>query len=60
MLYTKGRFVMSKKLCSWDKDDYDKKMDKYQKLVDKPVAVCKKCGRAVNDEKNVCKPAKIK
>ncbi len=33
---------------------------KFVKLVDQPEYVCERCGRAANDKKNLCRPAKIK
>jgi hypothetical protein len=49
---------MSKTLCELDKL-LKKDFDVYTALVDRPNFVCQKCGRAVNDKKNVCEPKKI-
>ena len=34
-------------------------LDKVKKLVDKPKYICKNCGRAANDNVNICKPTKL-
>lgn len=52
---------MSKKLCkivssNGLKDD----IKDYIKLVNTPTVVCKKCGRAANEEEMVCKSKSIK
>jgi hypothetical protein len=50
---------MGKTLCELDKLLKDN-FDDYCKLVDKPNFVCKKCGRAANEKKVLCKGQKIK
>jgi rubrerythrin len=50
-----------KKLCKLVKKDFQKKhLKEYLDLVQDPVWVCKKCGRASNDVHCLCKPVKIK
>ena len=34
-------------------------LEEYKKLVKNPRFVCKNCGRAAADEKNLCKPDKL-
>jgi hypothetical protein len=34
-------------------------LEDYKKLVKNPRYVCKNCGRAAADEKNLCKPDKL-
>jgi hypothetical protein len=52
---------MGKKLCKLVKEDYvEEHFKAYSELVSKPKYICKKCGRASNDEANLCKPKKIK
>lgn len=34
-------------------------LEDYKKLVKNPRFVCKNCGRAAADEKNLCKPDKL-
>ena len=50
---------MGKTLCDLDKllkNDFAA----YAALVDHPNFVCRKCGRAANEKKNLCEPKKIK
>lgn len=51
-----------KTLCSLvGKNGLDKdEMRKYARLIDQPVYVCEKCGRAANDKKHLCRPVKIR
>lgn len=52
---------MSKKLCKIvSSDGLKEDMKAYIKLVDAPTVVCKKCGRAANEEEMVCKAKSIK
>ncbi|MDK2867099.1 MAG: hypothetical protein PWP51_2165 [Clostridiales bacterium] len=52
---------MGKTLCKLVDDDYlDEHFKGYSELVKSPNYICKKCGRASNDEKKLCKPKKIK
>jgi hypothetical protein len=37
------------------KDQHIKEPDKYWKKVSNPEYICKKCGRAANKEKDICK-----
>jgi hypothetical protein len=53
-----GRMTMSE-LCQWDKDDYERKLDKLMKIVENPQFVCSKCGRAANRKKYLCKPVAL-
>lgn len=46
-------------LCQWDKDDYERKLDKLMKIVENPQFVCSKCGRAANRKKYLCKPVAL-
>ena len=50
---------MGKTLCKLDKllkQDFEA----YCQLVDRPNFVCKKCGRAANEKKFLCKGQKLK
>lgn len=52
--------IEKKKLCKLCKSDCLKNdFSDYTKLVNQPAYVCKKCGRAANVEKNLCKPEEI-
>jgi len=47
-------------LCKLVKDSYhEKKTEKYLDLIKGAKYYCKKCGRAVKKDKNVCKPVAI-
>lgn len=37
----------------------DSNLEDYKKLVKNPKFVCKNCGRAAADEKNLCNPEKL-
>lgn len=50
---------MAKELCKLKKQ-LKKDFNSYVKYVNAPNFVCKKCGRAANEKKNLCDPAKIK
>lgn len=49
----------NKKLCKWNKSKYTKDVKVLRSVVTDPEYYCKDCGRAVNDKKFVCKPAKL-
>lgn len=46
----------TKRLCKWDKQDYDDKFKKLCKIVGKPEFVCLNCGRVASDKEWLCKP----
>ncbi len=48
-----------KRLCKWKKDDFKDQLDDLRELVAGATHVCKRCGRAANDKKALCDPAKI-
>jgi len=48
-----------KTLCEWNKEKLKEDFDSYKKLVGVPKFVCKKCGRAALDKKNLCKPEEL-
>ncbi len=49
-----------KKLCKLMKKDIEKEeFQEYIKLIKDATHVCKKCGRASNNEKGLCSPKKI-
>ncbi len=51
---------MGERLCKLVKSGYlDDHTKDYIKKVNNPTVVCKKCGRAANNEKDVCKPKSI-
>jgi hypothetical protein len=49
-----------KHLCKWDKDRLEDKIDALIKIVKNPGFVCRKCGRAANEKKWLCKPVPLK
>jgi len=51
----------TKKLCKLvkKKDYLDDNMEEYMKLVGEPKFLCKKCGRAAEKEKQLCKAKKM-
>lgn len=52
---------MSKKLCKLVKDDIlEEDIKAYIEIVGKPKYVCKKCGRAAENEEHLCKSKKMK
>ena len=48
-----------KNLCDLGKKEIEKKIEDIKKMVDRPTCVCRKCARAANDEKYVCKPVPL-
>ncbi|MCA9875033.1 MAG: hypothetical protein H6659_07910 [Ardenticatenaceae bacterium] len=50
---------MGKTLCDLNKL-LKKDFEAYTALVDSPNFICRKCGRAANEKKNLCEPKKIK
>ena len=50
---------MAKELCKIRKSLKTDDMHAYVQLVNQPTHVCKKCGRAANRKKLLCKPLKI-
>lgn|GEM_PF-2284152 len=49
-----------KTLCKLVKDDApEKHFKEYQALVSKPKYICKRCGRAANGKRSLCRPARI-
>jgi hypothetical protein len=53
------RINMSKKMCSWKKDDIKKIQRNLKKLINNPSYYCNKYGRVVKDDKNLCKAKKL-
>jgi len=49
-----------KHLCKWDKDRIQEKINALMKIVKNPSFICRKCGRAANDKKWLCKPVPLK
>lgn len=50
----------SSTLCKLVKKDFpEDHMKEYQKLVNKPEYVCKKCGRAANSKRSLCHPVRL-
>ena len=49
----------TKSLCKWKSSQYEKDLDKLRRLVKAPTHICKSCGRAVNDRRQLCKPIKL-
>ncbi|MFO7821493.1 MAG: hypothetical protein R6V56_05510 [Lentisphaeria bacterium] len=52
--------VAKKKLCKLSRKDIEKNFPEYVELTNDPVYICKKCKRTAKQEKNLCKPKKIK
>lgn len=50
---------MPKTLCELDKL-LKEDLKAYMKLVRDPTHICRKCGRAANSKKLLCKPEKLK
>jgi hypothetical protein len=51
---------MSKKLCSLvKKDGLKEDLKGFKKLVREPKFLCKKCGRAAEKEKHLCKAVEL-
>jgi hypothetical protein len=50
---------MSKTLCDWSKSDFEKDFLKLTKIVSQPLFACRKCGRAANNPKFLCKPREL-
>jgi hypothetical protein len=50
---------MTKTLCELRKQLLEKEFDHYVELVSSPCFVCKKCGRAANEDRYLCKPRSI-
>ncbi len=50
---------MSKTLCDWSKRDLERHPEKLAELVREPRFYCRKCARAANTSKVLCKPRKL-
>jgi len=50
---------MSKTLCDWSKHDIERHPEKLAELVLEPHFYCRKCARAANTSKVLCKPRKL-
>ncbi len=50
---------MSKTLCDWSKRDLERHPEKLAELVLEPHFYCRKCARAANTSKVLCKPRKL-
>ncbi len=50
---------MAKTLCDWSKRDLEKHPDKLRELVHDPRYYCRKCARAANTSKVLCKPRSL-
>ena len=48
-----------KTFCKWSKKDIENNFDILSGLLDQPTFACKKCARASNNKKALCKPAKL-
>ena len=49
-----------KRLCKWKKSAYKDELDELRRLVADAKFVCRRCGRAANDRKCLCDPARIR
>ncbi|WP_198419164.1 hypothetical protein [Motilimonas pumila] len=49
----------STSLCKWKKLEIEDNLKLLQKLINQPQFVCKKCCRAANSKKNLCKALAI-
>lgn len=61
-IYIREVCIMSDKstLCKLVKKDHlEKHFAEYEELVVNPEYICRKCGRAANDKKSLCKPVPI-
>lgn len=50
---------MAKTLCDWKKDDIAKQPEKLASLLQEPRFFCRKCARASNSKKALCKPSAL-
>lgn len=50
---------MSKTLCDWSKHNIERHPDKLAELVLEPRYYCRKCARAANTSKVLCKPREL-
>lgn len=48
-----------KTFCNWSKKDIENNFDILSGLLHQPKYTCKKCARASNNKKALCKPIKI-
>ena len=48
-----------KAFCKWSPKQIQKNFDLLTELLEDPQFVCKKCARASNNKKTLCKPAKL-
>lgn len=46
----------AKKLCSWSRKRRRRDLDRLKEIVAGADRVCRKCGRAANEKKYLCKP----
>jgi hypothetical protein len=54
--------VMGRKtepLCKWKKDDIADQLDTLKKMVCDARFICKRCGRAADKKKHLCKPESL-
>ena len=48
-----------KRLCKWDKDDIDGKLDKLKAIVVPAQFICRRCGRVAKESSYLCKPVEL-
>ncbi len=46
-------------LCKWKKDDIADQLDTLKKMVCDARFICKRCGRAADKKKHLCKPESL-
>jgi hypothetical protein len=49
----------AKPLCKWKKSHYIKELELLKSIVERPLWVCRDCGRAANAKKWLCKPVRL-
>lgn len=47
------------KLCKLKKDEIDKDLERVAKTVRQPTHICRRCARAANVKKALCKPVPL-
>lgn len=52
--------LKKKTLCDWKKSEILDNLEELFEIVETPEFICKKCARAANQEKSLCKPLRFK